>query len=279
MSRKLPFTKMHGAGNDVVIVDCSEGDPVEDWTPLARRLLDRRLGVGGDQLLLVQPSSIADAFMGIRNPDGSTAQMCANGVRAFFKYLRDRGRIAGDTARIETLAGVVTPRWVGDDMVEVQMTPPVLAPAKIPTRLPGAGPLIDVPLQVGDQTLRVSAVSMGNPHCVIFVDDPDKVPVETLGPQIENHEMFPERTNVEFVAVRSRGEIWQRTWERGTGETLACGSGACATAVAAILSGRADREVDIVLRGGTLRIRWPDDQATVWMTGPATHVYEGAFAL
>ena len=277
--KPLRFSKMHGAGNDLVILNCLDGDPTADWTAFARHVLDRRLGVGGDQLLLVQPSSEADFFMGIRNPDGSIAEMCANGIRAFCKYVRDQGLIDSDAVRVETLAGIVTPTWRGDDQIEVEMTRPVLDPAKLPTTLGGTPPLVDVRLEVLDQVLSVTTVSMGNPHCVIFVDNPEEYPVERLGPAIENHPAFPQRTNVEFVSVHSRSELQQRTWERGTGETLACGSGACAVTVAAILSDRADRELAIRLRGGTLEMRWPDNAGPVWMTGPATHVFDGELLL
>jgi diaminopimelate epimerase len=276
---RVPFAKMHGAGNDLIVVNCLEGEPVDDWTSFARFALDRHLGVGGDQLLLVQPSNDADFFMGIRNPDGSVAEMCANGIRAFFKYVHDRGLTDRDEIQVETLAGTVTPRWLGDDQVEIQMTRPVLEPAKIPTTLGGEPPLVDVRLEVLDLVLEVTAVSMGNPHCVVFVEDPEKVPVERLGPEIENHPAFPQRTNVEFVAVRSPNELEQRTWERGTGETLACGSGACAAAVAAVLSRRAERELEIRLRGGTLGVRWPEDDGPVWLPGPATHVFDGELEL
>jgi diaminopimelate epimerase len=275
VSTRIPFAKMHGAGNDLVLIDCLAGDPVTDWAAFARHALDRRLGIGGDQLLLVKPSRDADFFMAIRNADGSPAEMCANGIRAFTKYVRDRGLTAKDVIRVETLAGIVTPRWLGNDQVEVEMTRPVLEPAKIPTSLAGPSPLVDVPLEVDGERLRVCAIGMGNPHCVIFVDDPDAFPVERLGPRIEHHDAFPERVNVEFVGVRSRAELVQRTWERGSGETLACGSGACAVGVAAVLSGRADRDVRIRLRGGTLRIRWPKDDGPVYMTGPAAHVFDG----
>ena len=155
------------------------------------------------------------------------------------------------------------------------MTRPVFAPEKIPTRLAGPAPLVDVPLDVDGESLRVTTLSMGNPHCVVFVDDPEDYPVERLGPQIEHHPLFPERVNVEFVGRVSASELVQRTWERGSGETLACGSGACATAVAGILSGRCARDVSIRLRGGTLRIRWASDDAPVYMTGPAAHVFDG----
>jgi len=276
---KIPFSKMHGAGNDLIVIDCLAGDPVDDWEAFARFVLDRRRGVGGDQLLLVQPSQRADLAMGIRNPDGSTAEMCANGIRAFFKYARDKGLASGDEIRVETLAGIVTPRWLGDDQVEVELTRPVLEPSLIPTTLHETGPLVDVPIDVQGQTLQVTAVSMGNPHCVVFVDDPEDYPVETLGPALEEHVAFPRRTNVEFVAVRSPKRLEQRTWERGTGETLACGSGACASGVAAMLSGRSERDVEIHLRGGILRVRWPEDSGPVWLTGPAAHVFDGELSL
>ncbi len=272
---RVRFSKMHGAGNDFVVIDCLAGDPVSDWETFARFALDRRLGVGGDQLLLLQPSRDADFFMGIRNADGSRAEMCANGIRAFFKYLRDRHLSTSETIRVETLAGVVSPRWLSDDQIEVEMTRPIFEPEKIPTTLRGPVPLIEVPLEVGARTLTVSTLSMGNPHCVVFLDDPERAPVEELGPLLENHPAFPQRTNVEFVAVRSRQELEQRTWERGSGETLACGSGACAAAVAAVLSGRSERELSVRLRGGVLRIRWPRNDGPVWLTGPAAHVFDG----
>lgn len=279
---RVPFVKMHGAGNDFVVVDCLEGAPLRggDWGDFARRVLDRHFGVGGDQLLLVQPprrSEEADFFMGVRNPDGSTAEMCANGIRAFAKFVRDRGLTQKDEIRVETLGGVVTPRWLGDDQVEVRMMRPVLDPEKIPTTLRGEPPLIDVPLRVDAVDaleLRVTPVSMGNPHCVLFLD-PDTTDVARLGPALENHPAFPERTNVEFARVESPRRLVQRTWERGTGETLACGSGACAVAVAAILSGRAERDLRILLRGGELGIRWPDDTSPVFLTGPAVEVFTG----
>jgi diaminopimelate epimerase len=279
MTRELPFTKMHGAGNDFVVLDGLEGDlpPVE---PLAARLLDRHFGIGGDQLLVVRESRAADFRMEIFNPDGSQAEMCANGIRAFYKYLRDRGHTDADEIGVETLSGIVTPRWAGENRVTVDMGHPVLEPAKIPTTLAeGDGPVLDVPLTVGGETVIVSSVSMGNPHAVITVDDPDAAPVERLGPLIENHPEFPNRVNVEFAAAVDRGRIRQRTWERGTGETLACGSGACAVAVVSMLRGVADRRVAIELRGGELTIVWESDDAHVMMTGPAAEVFRGRFPI
>ena len=279
-SRDLGFTKMHGAGNDFVVLDGIR-EPLPALEPLARRLLDRRFGIGGDQLLVARPSASADFQMEIYNPDGSQAEMCANGIRAFYLWLRSHGHSTADEIAVETLAGVVRPRAAGPGRVTVEMGRPILVPAKIPTTL-GAGedgPVLDVPLDVDGVTLCVSAVSMGNPHCVLDVVDVEAAPVEQLGPRIEHHPAFPNRVNVEFVQWLTRSRVRQRTWERGTGETLACGSGACAVAVASILRGATDRELTIELRGGTLEISWPADDAAVVMTGPATEVFAGRFPL
>jgi diaminopimelate epimerase len=266
---------MHGAGNDFIVLD-GVRDTLPPIEPLAKALCDRHFGIGADQLLVVRPSTSADFRMEIWNADGSQVEMCANGIRAFYKYLRDHGHTGKDEIGVETLSGVVRPRWAGPDRVTVDMGRPVLAPAKIPTTLgAGDGPVLDVPLEVGGQRLRVSSVSMGNPHAVVEVADPETAPVTSLGPAIERHPAFPNRVNVEFVRVRDRGRIEQRTWERGTGETLACGSGACAAAVVSMLRGVADRSVRVVLRGGELEIRWPRDDAHVEMTGPAAHVFSG----
>jgi diaminopimelate epimerase len=273
---ELRFTKMHGAGNDFVVLDGLR-DALPAIEPLAARLCDRHLGIGADQLLVVRPGTSADFRMEIWNADGSQVEMCANGIRAFYKYLRDRGHTDRDRISVETLSGVVHPRWAGADRVTVDMGRPILAPAKIPTTLAtGDGPVLDVPLAVDGQTLRVSSVSMGNPHAVIYVDDPDATPVERWGRAIEHHPAFPNRVNVEFVRVLDRGRIAQRTWERGTGETLACGSGACAVAVVSMLRGAVDRKVSIELRGGVLEIAWPADDGHVEMTGPAAEVFTGS---
>ena len=285
MTRELEFTKMHGAGNDFVVLDglSAELPPLE---PLARRLADRHFGIGFDQLLVVRPSRAADFRMEIFNADGSQVEMCANGIRAFFKYLRDHGFTDRDEIRVETLSGVVSPRWAGADRVTVDMGQPVLAPHKIPTTLgAGDGPVLDAPLEVAGRTFRVSSVSMGNPHAVIYLgdaddlDDPDDAPVTQLGPAIESHPAFPNRVNVEFVSVVSRTRVRQRTWERGTGETLACGSGACAVAVASILRGVVDRALTVELRGGELEIEWAGRDASVFMTGPAAEVFTGRVSL
>jgi len=275
MSRTLEFTKMHGAGNDFVVLDGTR-DPLPPLEPLARHLCDRHFGIGADQVLVVRPSRSADFRMEIYNADGSQAEMCANGIRAFFLYLRSRGHSAADEIAVETLAGVVRPRAAGPGRVSVEMGRPILEPAKIPTTLgAGAGPVLAAELEVGGEKLRVSAVSMGNPHAVLFVPDPDRAPVERLGPLIERHPAFPNRVNVEFATPVDRRRIRQRTWERGTGETLACGSGACAVAVVAMLEGRVERQVVVELRGGELEIAWPGGGAPVRMTGPAAEVFTG----
>ena len=281
MTRELQFTKMHGAGNDFVVLDGLR-DELPRIEPLAQRLCDRHLGIGADQLLVVRAcqGSDADFRMEIYNADGSQVEMCANGIRVFFKYLRDHGHTSADELGVETLSGVVRPRFSGPDRITVEMGLPVLAPAKIPTTLAsGDGPVLDVPLDLAGEELRVSCVSMGNPHAVIFVDDPETAPVERWGPLVEQHLAFPNRVNVEFVRVRERSRIEQRTWERGTGETLACGSGACAVAVVSMLRGVTDRRVEIALRGGSLEIAWPRDDAPVEMTGPAAEVFSGRIPL
>jgi diaminopimelate epimerase len=219
--------------------------------------------------------------MEIYDADGSQVEMCGNGIRAVFKYLRDRGLTDRAEIAVETLGGVVRPRWVGPDLVRVDMGRPVLVPEKIPTRL-GAGserPVVDAPLEVDGHAWRVTAVSMGNPHAVLYVDDVDAAPVATLGPRIESHPAFPNRVNVEFVQILSRERVRQRTWERGTGETLACGSGACAVVVASVLRGVTDRAVTVELRGGDLSVAWPEDGASVLMTGPAAEVFRGRVIL
>jgi len=276
---ELQFTKMHGAGNDFVFLDCLKKN-IDDLESIAKKLCDRRFGIGADQLLTVHPSQVADFKMEIYNADGSQVEMCGNGIRAFYKFLRDRGHTDADTIRVETLGGVVRPSWAGPDRVRVDMGQPVLARAKIPTTLgSGEGPVLDLPLEIDGETLLVSSVSMGNPHAVVFVEDPDRAPVERWGPLIESHPAFPNRTNVEFVTPIARDRIRQRTWERGVGETLACGSGACAVAVVAMLRSVVDDEVRIELRGGELEIGWKGDGAPVIMTGPAAEVFTGEFPI
>ncbi len=271
----LRFTKMHGAGNDLVVLDGLRGG-LPAFEGQIRRLADRRLGIGFDQLLVLRPSRAADVRLQIYDADGSEVEMCGNGIRCVLKYLRDSGHTRADSVRVETLAGVVTPRLVAGDLVRVDMGPPVLAPAKIPTTLGAAnGPVLDAELAVDGQRLRVSSVSMGNPHCVLYVDDVERAPVTTLGPKLEHHPAFPNRVNVEFVQVLGPARVRQRTWERGTGETLACGSGACAVGVVTMLRGGASSPLAVELRGGTLTIEWAGPGQSVFMTGPAATVFTG----
>ncbi len=283
--RDLPFTKMQGCGNDYVYVDGFHHD-VDDPPALARAISDRRFGVGSDGLILVLPSERADVRMRMWNADGSESEMCGNGLRCVAKFAYERG-LAPRRPRLtaETGAGVLALDLdVRDGRVEavtVDMGEPVLECARIPVAGPLAGagrPVVDEPLAVGDRTLRVTCVSMGNPHCVTFVDDAKAFPVERYGPLIENHPAFPRRTNAEFVQVVSRGEVVQRTWERGAGETWACGTGASAVCVAGALTGRTDRRVLVHLLGGDLRIEWRED-GHVLKTGPAVAVFDGVWRL
>jgi diaminopimelate epimerase len=284
---RIPFAKMHGAGNDFVVLDGLRGPLPRDLAAFARRVGDRNRGVGFDQMLVVRAGTEADFRMEIFNPDGSQVEMCANGIRAFFKYLRDHGHSSAEEITVETLSGIVRPRWAGDDRVRVDMAQPVLAPAKIPTTLgAGEGPVLDAVIDVppelsldGSGRVTLCAISMGNPHAIVEVPDVDLAPVETLGPHIENHPAFPNRVNVEFITVFSPHQIRQRTWERGTGETLACGSGACAVAASAMLRGVVEARVRIELRGGDLEIEWQGGDSPIFMTGPATAVFEGTLPL
>ncbi len=284
---RLPFTKMHGAGNDFVVLDGIRDRLPRDLAAFSRRIAHRQFGIGCDQILIVRESADADFRMEIFNVDGSQVEMCANGIRAFYKFLRDRGHTTRDEIGVETLSGVVRPRWVGRDLITVDMARPILAPAKIPTALGhGEGPVLDVTLDVpaelspdGSGRVVLSSISMGNPHAILVVPDVDAAPVHALGAFIEHHPAFPNRVNVEFIQTLSRSRIRQRTWERGSGETLACGSGACAVAVSAMLRGVVDRRVSIQLRGGELEIEWADDDAHVFMTGPAAEVYTGTIVL
>ncbi len=271
----LRFTKMHGLGNDFVLVDCRGHDP-GGWPALAPRLAHRRLGVGCDQVILIRGSGTADFRMDIYNADGSRAEMCGNGIRCFARYVRDRGLWQGEALRVETLAGTVTARFAGED-VEVDMGAPVLEGRRIPVDADGA--VRDHPLPVGRVSVKVTCVSMGNPHAVVFVDDAETFPVAEMGPLIEGSPFFPNRTNAEFVQVLGPDRVRMRVWERGAGITPACGSGACAAAVAAHWTGRTGREVTVVLDGGELRIRWDPETGHVLMTGPATAVFEGELLL
>jgi diaminopimelate epimerase len=274
----MQFTKMHGAGNDYIYVDCFRAAIPESPADLARRVSDRHFGIGGDGLILICPSEVADAEMRMFNADGSMAEMCGNGIRCLAKYIYEHGICQQPSMTIETGRGLLSLELdLKDDRVDqirVDMGEPLLAAEQIPTRLPGS-PVINAPLSIDGETLRVTCVSMGNPHCVTYVDDPTDRWVLGIGPKVEVAPHFPERTNVEFVEVLSRKEVRQRTWERGSGETLACGTGASAVCVAGVLSGRTDRQLTVHLTGGDLAIEWNEADNHVYMTGPAVEVFHG----
>ncbi len=276
---ELIFTKMHGTGNDFVVIDSRDVDLSRhfDMPGLARRLCNRRLGIGADQLLLLCSSSEADFKMTIFNADGSEVEMCGNGIRCLAKYIWDRKISTKDILKIDTLAGVRRPERIGE-LVRVDMGEPVLEAVKIPVALESATPIVDYPLKVNDLVLKTTCVSMGNPHAVVFIkEDVAKFPVAVYGPALESHSIFPNKTNVEFVNVLNKKEMKMRVWERGAGETLACGTGAAAAAVAAMLKELTDRKVAVHLLGGDLTVEWPRDER-VYMTGPAEEVFEGRIA-
>ncbi len=268
---------MHGCGNDYVYVDCFHEPFPRDPVALSRSMSDRHFGVGGDGLILICPSETADARMRMFNADGSEAEMCGNGIRCVAKYVHDHGIARKQTLKIETGRGILTLDMEANggkvNRVRVDMGEPILEAARIPTTLAGSPPS-NTPLVVDGREYSVTCVSMGNPHCVQFVDDVDRAPVTTLGPRIEIDPHFPARTNVEFVHVQSRGELRMRVWERGSGETWACGTGAAAVAVASAITGRTDRRVVAHLRGGDLELDWAAN-GHVYMTGPAEEVFSG----
>ena len=272
----MQFTKMHGAGNDYIYVNCFDESLPARPDDLARSMSDRHFGVGGDGLVLICPSEVADVQMRMFNADGSEAEMCGNAVRCIAKFVFERNIARANPMKIETGAGVLRLDLLisGDtvDRVRVDMGEPILPAAQIPTTFSGER-VVDAELTVAGRTLTVTCVSMGNPHCVIFVDDPTDDVVLSLGPQIEVDAHFPNRVNAEFVQVLSRSEVRQRTWERGSGETLACGTGACAVCVAGVLTDRTDRQIIVHLPGGDLEIEWSEADNHVYMTGPATEVY------
>jgi len=272
---KVPFTKMHGLGNDFIFVDVRE-KPLRDPEGFSKKFGDRRFGIGADQILLVAKSASADLKMEIYNQDGSRVEMCGNGIRCFAKYVADRALPEGrgkETLNVETLAGIIRPRRLADGRVEVDMGEPRLEGDQIPVKL--AGKVIAKETKVGGETRTMTCVSMGNPHAIFFVPDVAKIALATVGPAIENDSLFPRRTNVEFVEVTKDGVLLTRVWERGAGATLACGTGACAVAVAAVLEKRAGRKSTVRLPGGDLAIEWRESDNRVYMTGPAAEVFSG----
>lgn len=276
----IRFTKMHGIGNDYVYVSLFDQKLAVDPVALAVAVSDRHFGIGSDGLILIGPSERADARMRMFNADGSESEMCGNGVRCVAKYIHDHGIAPKERVTVETGRGVLTLDLEVEKgkarRVRVDMGAPILKASEIPTTLPGDPP-IDVPVAVGGQNLRLTAVSMGNPHAVAYVDDVDVFPVEALGPLLEHHPAFPRRVNAHFVQILSPSEVRMRTWERGSGITLACGTGACSVCVAGVLAGKTERKLLAHLPGGDLELEWPADGASVFMTGPATEVFSGVW--
>jgi len=272
----LKFTKMQGIGNDYVYVNCFE-ENIENPPELSIAISDRHFGVGSDGLIMIMPSPVADARMRIFNADGSEAQMCGNGIRCVAKYLYECGIKKSDRLTIETAAGIKTIELTTASgnvtQVKVEMGIPGLLRNEIPM-LGENEQVIDVPLQVNDTVLNITCVSMGNPHCITFVDDVDSVDLNVTGKAIENHELFPERINAHFVQQISADKVKMRTWERGSGETLACGTGAVATGVACVLNKFTERVINTQLPGGELTVEWTEDNKT-YMTGPAEFVFTG----
>ncbi|MDQ7094780.1 diaminopimelate epimerase [Desulfosporosinus sp. PR] len=275
----MEFVKMHGLGNDFVFLDHFSVTPKgeQDYPDLARKLCHRQFGIGGDGLVIILPSQVADARMRIINSDGSEPEMCGNGIRCFARYVYDQGIVRHNPMRVETLAGVLT---LGLDIqdgqvqgVRVDMGEPILQACLIPVLAQGE-PVVGQPLEVLGETFHYTAVSMGNPHCVIFVDDFSALDFERFGPALENHPLFPRKTNVEFIRVDSPREMTMKVWERGAGPTLACGTGACGSTVAAVLNQKTERAVTVHLPGGDLFIEWGPDNH-VYMTGPAAYVFKG----
>jgi diaminopimelate epimerase len=271
---KLKFTKMQGAGNDFVVLDGVSRDLALSPAQL-RRIADRHFGVGCDQILLVQPPRApgTDFRYRIFNADGGEVEQCGNGARCFVRFVRERGLTAKSEIRVETAAGIIAPKMEADGEVTVNMGAPVFEAGRVPF-LTDSDALVQ-PLDVDGTTLYVTAVSMGNPHAVQLVADVDAAPVLTQGPLIERHARFPQRVNAGYMQVEDRGRIRLRVYERGAGETLACGSGACAAVAAGIRRGLLDARVRVSTRGGDLTIRWEGGDNPVWMTGPAVTVFEG----
>lgn len=273
----MKFTKMHGCGNDYVYVNCLQ-EQVKHPDKVARYVSDRHFGIGSDGLILIHPSQVADFRMAMYNLDGSEGKMCGNGIRCVAKYVYDYGLTEKTSISIETLAGIkyldLTVKDGKVELVKVNMGAPILEPQKIPVNL-GTDRCIAETLEVDGKEYEITAVSMGNPHAVTYVEDTASLPLAEIGPGFEHHSIFPEGVNTEFIQVLNRKEINMRVWERGSGETLACGTGTCAAVVSSVLNGLTEEEVTVHLLGGDLIIWYDRAQNTVWMTGPATVVYDG----
>lgn len=273
----MKFTKMQGLGNDYVYVNCFE-EKVENPSELAVKVSDRHFGIGSDGLILIRPSEVADFRMTMFNADGSESEMCGNGIRCVGKYVYDYGLTDKTEVSVETLAGIKYLKFIIKDgkvdMVTVNMGEPILKPELVPVVGEGDA-VIDSPIEVAGKEYKMTCVSMGNPHSVVFVDDVDNFPLHEVGPLFEHHKAFTRRVNAEFCQVIDRTHAKMRVWERGTGETLACGTGTCATAVACILNGKTEDEMTITLLGGDLIIRWDREKNVIYMTGPARVVFDG----
>lgn len=277
----MKFTKMEGLGNDYVYVNCFK-ETVEDPKSVAIKISDRHFGIGSDGLILIKPSEIADFRMDMYNADGSQSEMCGNGIRCVAKYVYDYGLTAKTSISVETLAGIKYLDLKVEDgkavMITVNMGSPELIAEKVPVKS-DKEKVIDESILVNGKEYKMTCVSMGNPHCIVFVDDTKNFPLEEVGPLFESHEVFPNRVNAEFVQILDRKTVNMRVWERGSGETLACGTGTCATVVASCLNGHTEDEVTVHLLGGDLHIKWDREANLVYMTGPAKVVFDGEIAL
>lgn len=278
----MKFTKMQGIGNDYVYVNCFT-ETVADPHETARKVSDRHFGIGSDGLILIKPSDCADFEMDMYNSDGSRGAMCGNGIRCVAKYVYDHGLTDQKEISVNTKSGIkYLSLEVGEDnkvkSVRVNMGKPILEPAQIPAKREGKE-AIHVPMDVDGKTYSVTLVSMGNPHCITVTEDVQGLPIEEIGPKFENHPIFPDRTNTEFIHVIDDHTVRMRVWERGAGETLACGTGACAVAVACALNGYTGRKVTVKLLGGDLQIDWSQEDGCVYMTGPAETAFEGEIDL
>ena len=277
----MKFTKMHGIGNDYVYVNCFK-ETVEHPSEAAIKVSDRHFGIGSDGLILIKPSEVADGKMEMYNADGSQGAMCGNGIRCVAKYMYDYGITDKTSISVETKSGIkyldLTIRDGKVDTVKVNMGTPILKAVDIPVRSEKEQ-MIDEPVMVDGKEWKITCVSMGNPHAITYIDDVKNLEIEKIGPKFENHEIFPDRVNTEFVHVIDRNTVEMRVWERGSGETLACGTGACAVAVSSILNGLTEEEVTVKLLGGDLKIFWDRTENKVYMTGSATTVFDGEISL
>lgn len=273
----MKFTKMQGIGNDFILINLIKTKLSEDYSALAKRACDRHFGIGADGLILLLPSNFVELRARFFNPDGSEAEMCGNGMRCLAKYLYERKLVKRKEFKVETKAGIIIPKLIlSDDQVEaieVDMGIPQLKRIDIPMKGEGER-VVDEELEIDGKKFKITALSLGNPHCLLFVERLDSSLVSKVGPQIENHPLFPQRTNVEFVQVLNKEEIELRVWERGVGETLACGSGACAAVVGCVLNDKTERKVKVHLRGGDLLVEWRDNDH-LYLTGEAREVFEG----